>query len=635
MQSLHSNIKPFSCLLHPSEEIQRVCLEPYSENSLQCIECILQTKGHLPKDKFCQVSDFINYAAEQYKGGQETRSTREPPPSSLIDFLAYEDTKTKALAEHIEREKQKLDETFNFLLEEFTLICRKKKEEISAKLDMQLVLLKNNYALYKSKIDKYYHNQKQEFDQSSLLQRINQCEDSQQLEMLVKNLKEDILQQSNNHSLSPQDFQNDFKAFVNEFNKQSNKTPRSIFNDFSSRQKSLEGVKNLLQELSEIQDPVQELSGRNLSFDSKIITKARDSSLTKDWLRSSVKNAQLRLLYRRSRDGYDVNTFHEMCDDYELTLTVAKSKSGNIFGGYSDQSWKIIHNYKKSNKCWLFSIDHQEKYPVKKNSSQSIYTYANYGPTFGGGHDLYLNLSSNNTASSYSSLGHSYECDPSLNSTEKQCRLAGSYQFEIEDVEIFAVQSSDLLDSFILNPTQDLQLIQSWITKFQNMELELIYRGSRDGFDAKAFHAYCDNQGPTLVVCKSAGSRQVFGGYTSQNWSKSNWYFSDKSAFLFSVSHSTKHIIQDSEHAIFCNEETGPTFGRGYDLFIGGGNFHKNVECNSALGTTYKTNVKIGDSRKYLAGEANFSLQEIEVFKVLTNFDFKRVEKPPKKFQET
>ena len=44
----------------------------------------------------------------------------------------------------------------------------------------------------------------------------------------------------------------------------------------------------------------------------------------------------------------------------------------------------------------------------------------------------------------------------------------------------------------------------------------LIYRASRDGWDASRFHANCDNKGPTVTVVKSGN--YIFGGYTEQSW---------------------------------------------------------------------------------------------------------------------
>ena len=270
MQS-SSQLKPFSCPFHPSEEIQRVCFDLDSEHSLQCIECILQTKHNLPKDKFCPLADFVNYAAEQYKTVERTRSCHKALPKNLVDFLAYEEIKMEALVEHIEREKQKIQENFNSLLQEFTLLCHKKKEEISTKLDLQLIFLKNNYAIYKNKIDKYENNNSQKLDINSLLDKVNQCKDTQEMEMFVKNLKEDIILPS---AYDPQSHLEDLKDFSQELKKQSNKVPRADF-----PQSLIEEVKKLFQDFSEIQDPIHEMSGKNLSFDSKIVTKARDATL--------------------------------------------------------------------------------------------------------------------------------------------------------------------------------------------------------------------------------------------------------------------------------------------------------------------------------------------------------------------
>ena len=42
------------------------------------------------------------------------------------------------------------------------------------------------------------------------------------------------------------------------------------------------------------------------------------------------------------------------------------------------------------------------------------------------------------------------------------------------------------------------------------------YRGSNFEFSSTAFHAHCDNKGPTVVIIKVGDF--VFGGYTDQSW---------------------------------------------------------------------------------------------------------------------
>ncbi|CAF1567819.1 unnamed protein product, partial [Rotaria sp. Silwood1] len=46
-----------------------------------------------------------------------------------------------------------------------------------------------------------------------------------------------------------------------------------------------------------------------------------------------------------------------------------------------------------------------------------------------------------------------------------------------------------------------------------NQRWELIYKASRDGFDAKTFHSRCNNKGSTMTIIQS-NNNYLFGGYT-------------------------------------------------------------------------------------------------------------------------
>jgi hypothetical protein len=50
----------------------------------------------------------------------------------------------------------------------------------------------------------------------------------------------------------------------------------------------------------------------------------------------------------------------------------------------------------------------------------------------------------------------------------------------------------------------------SWNVKGLNDEWCLLYKGSRDGFNAKDFHRLCDNKGPTITVIRTRQGR-IFG----------------------------------------------------------------------------------------------------------------------------
>ena len=62
-----------------------------------------------------------------------------------------------------------------------------------------------------------------------------------------------------------------------------------------------------------------------------------------DKLRNWVGDYQWRLIYRASKHGYSASSFHSHCDYSEPTLIIIKSTDGWIFGGYTTQSWKVVH----------------------------------------------------------------------------------------------------------------------------------------------------------------------------------------------------------------------------------------------------------------------------------------------------
>lgn len=87
------------------------------------------------------------------------------------------------------------------------------------------------------------------------------------------------------------------------------------------------------------------------------------------------------------------------------------------------------------------------------------------------------------------------------------------------------------MDSNIISATNKKKLIS--LCEFSDKTLfKLIYRASRDGFEAKNFHKKCDSIGNTLVVIKSS-ENTIFGGFTKVKWSSSYGWESDITSFIF------------------------------------------------------------------------------------------------------
>ena len=72
-------------------------------------------------------------------------------------------------------------------------------------------------------------------------------------------------------------------------------------------------------------------------------------------------------------------------------------------------------------------------------NSMATYSCSSYGPTFGGGWDIYIVSEASSNTNSYSNLGHTYY-PPSghrLGSKFTQSFLAGSYNFQPDEIEVF------------------------------------------------------------------------------------------------------------------------------------------------------------------------------------------------------
>lgn len=191
-------------------------------------------------------------------------------------------------------------------------------------------------------------------------------------------------------------------------------------------------------EVKEIFGTFNGLSGNNQFKDSKIL----NSSLAQDLVKlcKFQKNQKWKLIYRASEDGFSASNFHSKCDKYEDTLTIVKATTNNIFGAWTRKAFGGSSGYNQDSDAFIFSLVNKENksFVATSRNSNSIYRKSSYGPTFGGGHDLYISSNSNVNTESYSYFGHSYKNDVFTGtSTRSKSILAGSYNFKTSDIEVW------------------------------------------------------------------------------------------------------------------------------------------------------------------------------------------------------
>ena len=155
---------------------------------------------------------------------------------------------------------------------------------------------------------------------------------------------------------------------------------------------------------------------------------------------------KLTLLYRASQNQFSAKKFHDHCDSKGPNLTLIKSKTGRVFGAFSTTSWMHEENghYYSASGSFLFSVHGQKKFDLLNQfDSYSIYSYFQYGPTFGSGYDIYLSDCCDRNSASYSNLGSSFKVDRKMferNSWEARSYLANSYYFSVEEYEVFSIE---------------------------------------------------------------------------------------------------------------------------------------------------------------------------------------------------
>ncbi|XP_015751613.1 PREDICTED: fibropellin-1-like isoform X2 [Acropora digitifera] len=158
------------------------------------------------------------------------------------------------------------------------------------------------------------------------------------------------------------------------------------------------------------------------------------------WLRPVAQsNGQWILCWRASLHGWAASTFHSLCDNKEPTVTIVKDTNNNTFGGYTSIPWRSGNRYKNDPKAFLFSLKNPTNNPRKllqldSSSSHSVYDGANYGPTFGHRHDLYIADSANMNSNSQEWLGDTYTVPSGVRSDPF---LTGNTHFRANEIETF------------------------------------------------------------------------------------------------------------------------------------------------------------------------------------------------------
>ena len=155
----------------------------------------------------------------------------------------------------------------------------------------------------------------------------------------------------------------------------------------------------------------------------------------------SNKKCNLNLIYRATRDGDNVETYHKKTNYVPDTITLIRTKDGFIFGGFTHIQ---IPNGSGTNydddKAFVFSLDYNKIYLPQKGHC-SKHSNDGYGPIFGNNEhkeypiiiygNNFFNNSSHYTCTKNNCFYDNFSFDYELNKGKKN--------FEVNEIEVYKV----------------------------------------------------------------------------------------------------------------------------------------------------------------------------------------------------
>ena len=229
---------------------------------------------------------------------------------------------------------------------------------------------------------------------------------------------------------------NEQKLINNEM-KNKNDELNNVKNELKNLKTENEQIKNKLKNIEEVLGKII-LENKNEFYDfdkSKIIKNNQEKIKLKEWISFNGKIKIIKLLYRATEDGDNIDAFYKKCENKGPTISLIQTKKGRRFGGFTKANWIRSYNAYKDNSAFLFSLNEMKKYNILKPEG-AIKCYENWDfLAYGNNSDfkgIYLetNFKENKGVENHSNRVYDVSSD--------YC-LSGEKEFDVEEVEVFQI----------------------------------------------------------------------------------------------------------------------------------------------------------------------------------------------------
>ena len=144
-----------------------------------------------------------------------------------------------------------------------------------------------------------------------------------------------------------------------------------------------------------------------------------------------LKGVIFNLVYKASNVGDQALTFHQKCDNLNMSLVLIETTKNIRFGGFTTKSWSGNNVKKKDNNAFVFNLETNSIFDIKFNEP-AIGCYPKFGPVFFGCQiRIYDNFFSKGGTTCHKSLNYYTTKDYELNN--------GEQFFYVKDIEVYDI----------------------------------------------------------------------------------------------------------------------------------------------------------------------------------------------------
>ena len=149
-----------------------------------------------------------------------------------------------------------------------------------------------------------------------------------------------------------------------------------------------------------------------------------------------LKGVKFNLVYKAFDLDDKAKTFHEKCDNLDMSLILIETADDIRFGGFTTKSWEGKCEKKEDENAFVFSLETNKIFEVIENMP-AIGCYPKFGPVFFGCQIRIFNeFFKNGGTTCHKGLNYRTTTDYELNN--------GEQKFLIKDIEVYSLETIDI-----------------------------------------------------------------------------------------------------------------------------------------------------------------------------------------------